>query len=191
MSQVTLTQPEPGNMSWNEWDHVGMSQSELNQVRTSQRELKQFRTSESELKQFRTSNVISYQLEYWLVTVHTHSDSHSAVPLEHQATSTMTRYSTAPHYPDTVLASPCPIPLMLRVRPGSKSINFISQWFDQAGIWTTDFPHDMLALYSFGYRVRFFIKYLNPFSHSNATQSSSVPLIPLPESTLPLMFYDK
>ena len=73
----------------------------------------------------------SYQDSYWLVTVRTHGDFIALTLLGHQATSTMIRYPTQSHYPDTERSSLCHILLMLSTwLPEAKSIIFLSHWFD-------------------------------------------------------------
>ena len=85
-----------------------------------------------ELYVLATSKVISGQLP-------TFDSAHpwrlySAAPLTDQATGTMTRYPTQPHYPDSALTSPCCTPLSPSTSRGS-SIGYqlckSLVWFDR------------------------------------------------------------
>ena len=77
-----------------------------------------------------TSKVISQRVvtcrsvhSWWL---------YSAALLGNQATSTMTKYPTQSHYPDTVLTSPCPVLIMPKARLESDEFQFYKSlvWLD-------------------------------------------------------------
>ena len=73
------------------------------------------------------------------------------VPLEDKTASTIIRYPTEAHYPDTVQTSLGPILLMLSTRLGSTNINVVSHWFNSTGIQSPDLPYRKLALSGVGH----------------------------------------
>ena len=81
-----------------------------------------------------TSKVISV----WALTCDSaHSwELYSAVRLGDQTASTMTRYPTQSHYPDTEPTSPCLTLIMLSACLGSNKYQFLSHWFYSAKVQT-------------------------------------------------------